>query len=260
MVSDVRFELTFFLVPNQVPLTRLGESEFKLGCGVMDSNHRSSAYETDGMTTSLTRKKLMINKYMNNYCTPLNLEFPLFDSDLNPMDFLKSLPVWRDNIHTNLAKAAHFQVDRDLLSNEVRQFFNDHEQNIFLCEVFYRLPGGKGRIHIDTGNGGDYSKINWVFGGGESYMHWYTPKDGYQNKEQLISPIATSFVSYEPSEVNLMYSAQLSKPSIVQVGVPHNVINGDQERFAVCMVFFDRRTRLRPTLTEARDIFKNYIT
>ena len=33
MVSDVRFELTFFSVPNGVPLTRLGESEFKLGCG-----------------------------------------------------------------------------------------------------------------------------------------------------------------------------------------------------------------------------------
>jgi hypothetical protein len=70
---------------------------------------------------------------MNNYCFPLNLEFPLFNSDLSPVDFLKSQPVWRDNIHTDPIKAKHFKIEYNLLSKDVQRFFHDHGQKITLC-------------------------------------------------------------------------------------------------------------------------------
>ena len=40
-------------------MTYVAMSIIKFGCGVMDSNQRSAAYETAGMTTSLTRNCLV---------------------------------------------------------------------------------------------------------------------------------------------------------------------------------------------------------
>jgi hypothetical protein len=116
-----------------------------------------------------------------------------------------------------------------------------------------------GGIHVDLKTPGDYAKINWVFGGEDSCMHWYTIKDEFKNKPASTSIVSTSYVSYTASEVNLVYSENFRKPSLLQVGVPHNVINGNQERFAVSMVFSDSKSGLRPTLAEAKEIFKHHL-
>ena len=46
VVSDVGFEPTFFLVPNQVPLTRLGESELSL---LKQNQHHKVKLNCDAM-------------------------------------------------------------------------------------------------------------------------------------------------------------------------------------------------------------------
>jgi len=84
------------------------------------------------MSTDLTS----LNNHMNNYCLPLNLDFPLFNSNLSSIDFLKSQPIWADNVNSNPAVAKHFRIDYDLLSNEMKQFFHSHDQKINLCEIF----------------------------------------------------------------------------------------------------------------------------
>ena len=201
---------------------------------------------------------------MNPYSIPLNFELPLFNTKLSPIDFLKSQPAWATNVKTNRRLASHFQLNwRIDLSHELKQFFLKHNQEIMVCEIFYRYPNIFSSIHSDNAQRGDYSKMNWILDGEDSEMHWYTINDKFRNKiepeTKNTSPINSYSITYKPAEVDLVYSENVRGPALVQVGTPHNVRNGNQERWCVSIVFRDRSLGRRPTMVEANEIFKQYL-
>jgi hypothetical protein len=200
---------------------------------------------------------------MISYSVPLDIDLPLFNTELNPLDFLKSQPAWADNIKIQPLLATHFTLNwRTNVSQPLQEFFYKHGQEIRLCEIFFRYPNTVSPIHSDTKNIGDYSKINWILGGEDSTMHWYVPNDKFYNKtteETKNKTLVNSHsIWYTPEEVDLVYSENIRGPAIVQVGTPHNITNGNQYRFCVSIVFRNAKNGARPTMTEATEIFKQY--
>jgi hypothetical protein len=205
---------------------------------------------------------------MNLYSTTLKFDLPLFKTNLTPVEFLKNHPLWEDSIKKNPNSMSHIKLDwQTNLSDQLNQFFLDHDLEIRLCEVLYKPPNAFSKIHIDGNDPSknDLTKINWVIGGEDSKMVWYDIKDSYYAKPLSDSLVKTSTsyaayaIVYIPEDVNEVYSENIRGPSLVQVGIPHNVITNSQARWCMSIIFRDLKLGRRPTMMEAREIFKQYL-
>jgi hypothetical protein len=185
---------------------------------------------------------------MNDYCVDLNLPMPLSESISDVVSFLKQY------------NKRHFQISKELISDELKTLFAEYNLGIRLVEIFYRSPDAVGNIHSDMKVIGDYSKLNWIYGGEGSSMNWYKINETYiGNTTTHTTDINSYALYYKDTEVDLLHSQSVGNPSLVQVGIPHNVINSDTDRFCISVVFEDMDTKQRPTFAEALDLFKNYI-
>ena len=144
------------------------------------------------------------------------------------------------------------------LNNEIFKFFDLLNLNLFLVEVFYKSPGDTGGIHVDVIIG-DFTKLNWVYGGGDSKMNWYKPFD---NKHIVLQKTTanTPYISYSRHQVEKIEDTIIKNPTLVQVGVPHDVSNVTEDRFCISFVFRDNITNRRLTMAESLERFKDYIS
>ena len=192
------------------------------------------------------------------YCIDLNIDLPLFNTNLPVIEFLKSQTAWADNVNIRPHLARHFKLETENLTTELQLFFIKHNLHIELVEIFYMYPNNIMGIHSDRHIPGDYSKLNWAFGGADSIMNWYKVKTGEMHKTNN-TPINSPSLVYVPNQVDLIHSQSVGQPSLVQVGCPHNVITKEQERFCVSIVFKHKLTRDRINMSDALDIFRDYI-
>lgn len=126
------------------------------------------------------------------------------------------------------------------------KLLDQHQLYIHLLELFYYPPSGKlssSDIHID-GSPADRGKINFIVGGPKSLMNWYKPKLEKQGDK---TTIGTSRVSYLKSEVDIVYSYPVTDLVLVQVGIPHNIINLGEERWCFSLVVIDKLTDKQAT-------------
>jgi hypothetical protein len=182
---------------------------------------------------------------MNNYCTYLNLPFPLFKESIDPLQFPKTI---------------HFTLNKDeVLNEELQNWFKLLKLEIFLVEVFYTPPNTIGTVHIDS-IGGDYTKLNWQFGGSNSVMNWYSINEQI-TPEYKITPIGSKYTRFEQHEVTKVHSQRIQNPSLIQVGKPHNIENFLEDRWVVSVVYKYSHIKhiVRPTWTESSSIFNEYL-
>jgi hypothetical protein len=160
----------------------------------------------------------------------------------------------------SMSKGRHTKLDYQLVfSDTIKDLFQSLNLEIILVEVFYSKPFLDARVHTDC-SGGDFTKINWIFGGENSSMHWYRPKvEKLSTNKTLKTLINTDFISYESYEVERIHSAQLIKPTLVQVGVPHSVTNNYNHRWCVSVVYINKLTGRRPTMEDSINIFKDFL-
>jgi hypothetical protein len=178
---------------------------------------------------------------MNNFCF-LNLKIPLFKEGITVNDLPK----------THIAI-----IDREKIINEnIFQFFKSLNLKISLVETFYKTPGATGSIHTDV-DGGDYTKLNWVFGGRESQMCWYKPKARVKKRISVTSA-NTRYLSFNALEVDEIERTPITGPVLVQVGIPHHIINVKESRYCVSFVFLNQNNQ-RLTMKESVNVFKDYI-
>jgi hypothetical protein len=201
---------------------------------------------------------------MNTYTIPLNFDLPLFKTNLSPVDFFKSHPVWQNDVKMNFRITTRFTLNAKIdLTKEINEFFLDHGQEIIWSEIFYKSSNMESKIHNDTKSLGDYSKIIWVFNGEDSKMNWYNIKDFHdaniKDNQVVHTSMGSKVIEYEPEEVDLVYSENVRGPSIIQVGIPHNIKTGNQDRWAFGISFVDYKLDRRPTFLEAKEIFKQYL-
>jgi hypothetical protein len=182
---------------------------------------------------------------MNQYCAYLNLPFPLFKEGVDPF---------------KLPKAKHFKLDKnEVLSDDLQNWFTVLKLEIFLVEVFYSPPNTIGTIHIDS-VGGDYTKLNWQFGGKDSTMNWYS-ENTKKARKKTFTPIGSNSISFNATDVTKIHSQSIQNPSLIQVGVPHNIENFLEDRWVVSVVFKYPITQhiIRPTWNKSVLLFKNYL-
>ena len=99
---------------------------------------------------------------MNKYYSKLNIDFYPLAENFNLFNQTQSQKVF--DIQNN-------SLDKFLNLN-LLDWLNYLRITIQHIECFYRRPYNKGLIHSDV-NGGDFTKINYIFGGKNSYMQWY---------------------------------------------------------------------------------------
>ena len=175
---------------------------------------------------------------MIKFCVELDFNFPI----------LKNIPLPRVR-HYQLASSA-------IINKEAIDIFYQKKVYVPLVEVFYSEPFFKSSIHID-GKGGDYVKLNVIRGGEGSVMSWYSIKP-HEKKESLINDIGAVYSNYSLDEVELRYSKSVNT-SCVQVGIPHGVINYEEERWCVGIVLRDINLGNRITMEQAVLLFDEYI-
>jgi len=178
---------------------------------------------------------------MNNFYF-LNLDIPLFKEGITVDDLPKS----------SISKLDQ----RKYLSDEIFKFFDSLNLNLFLVEVFYKSPGDTGGIHVDV-RIGDFTKLNWVYGGGDSKMNWYDPLVETYNIVQKTTA-NTSYISYSRHQVKKIEDTVIKNPTLVQVGVPHDVSNVTEDRFCISFVFLDKQNK-RLAMKESVELFQQYI-
>jgi hypothetical protein len=176
---------------------------------------------------------------MSVYCKSLNLTMsPL----INESDIVKQTE-------------RHVEVNINRINPVLHATLKLLGLRVSYAECFRLKPYQENNIHTDTVSG-DYIKINWIYGGKDSTMSWYIPNT-VSSKNLMLTATGTTYENYEPNEVTMVHRQQLHSPSLVQVGVPHDVQNYSELRYALSLVI--ARSDKRLTMDEALEIFRNYI-
>lgn len=181
---------------------------------------------------------------MNKYCVDVEFNMPCIVSDFDP---------------TIYKKRHHHSLDTNNFTPEFLELIDSLNLKITWAEIFYVRPSSikDYRVHTDS-TGGDYIKMNWIFGGRGSKMQWFDIKSGVV-KQPVKTVIDSFYFSYNSEEVSLAHGQPVRFPSIVQVGVPHNIYNPVEDRYCVSIMFRDKTTDDRITMEEAIQRFSKYI-
>jgi hypothetical protein len=92
--------------------------------------------------------------------------------------------------------------------------------------IFYTPPGNIQEPHIDGCDGYlDSVAMNWVIQSSGATMNWYRLKPGVNISKNATSVHYTPHTLYTNKELIWEYSHVVQWPSLVQIGVPHNVTN-----------------------------------
>jgi hypothetical protein len=173
----------------------------------------------------------------------LNLNIPLLEDGKSVEDISKK--------HISILNRNEF------LNKELLKFFDSLNLKITFAETFFKPAGHRGTIHVDS-LGGDYIKLNWIYGSGESQMCWYEIIDK-TDKSINITSTKTSSIQYTSNEVKEIERTKVYNPTIVQVGIPHNIIDVTEDRLCISLVPIHKFTSKRVTMTESIEIFKDYL-
>jgi hypothetical protein len=145
----------------------------------------------------------------------------------------------------------------DIINNDLFILMNRLDLEITDAEVFYVKPNITNTIHTDH-HGGDYVKLNYIYGGKDSYMAWY------RQKPEIIKNVdkTLDYVAFSLHEVELIEKQSILNlnSSIVQVGIPHNIINFEEPRYCFSISLCHKGGWLagRLKMDEAIKIFKPY--
>jgi hypothetical protein len=196
---------------------------------------------------------------MTDYCINLNL-------DIEPID---GVEVLQNCIKDN---TDYFSIHPFLILNSKYILFLA-KLGIVIghVEIFHSTPEMFTPLHSDVSRASftpkDMVKLNYVYGGKDSVMNWWSVNDGVNhivsiNAENNIvgfdaQPIKGESHAYKFEDLTWLYGSSIGHPGIVQVGIPHNVQNREEERYCLSIVLLKDGKRL--TMIEAKEIFAQYI-
>jgi hypothetical protein len=179
---------------------------------------------------------------MSDYCVYLNL-------NINPVTI----------DHNELKKNYQTPIDPKNINPDFINFLKNLGIKIRYVESFYSLPFARQGIHTDC-MGGDYVKINFIYGGHGSQMHWYKVKETSSTPPVVAKTlINTEYIPWKADMVDLVESDPLNYPSLVQAGCPHNVTTTDADRLCITVVLSDIITSNRCTMAEAKLKLQEFI-
>lgn len=193
---------------------------------------------------------------MNTFCVDLNIGIePL----ANP-DMLKNLD---KDLYMHVFPTVGYVNPAFIIFMNKLGVVVDHIE-IFYSHANYFTPIHRdvNKAPTDTENVYDFIKLNYLYGGKNSLMKWYKPLENVQPiNKQIPNNQNTVYVTsdgFRLNDIELLHEQAINFPSIVQVGIPHNVQNFDEDRYCLCVVLTKNGKRL--SMNNAIDIFKEYIS
>lgn len=150
-------------------------------------------------------------------------------------------------------KPMHLRPETASMVNEELIDFFLSKDIVLGSELFFLPPFINSTIHADSY--GDLIKFNWIFGGSGSVMNWWKPK---VERAVVYTEHNSPTIRYDKQEVELVHSAVVKQPSMVQVGIPHNVKNKKENRWCISLIPLDKKTNQRLTWDQGLTLFKDY--
>lgn len=139
----------------------------------------------------------------------------------------------------NPRELIQFAFDINLLPAALQQWLQDRGLRATYTMGFYTPPHRALPPHLDTWfeDACDVVKLNWQYGAPTSRMFWYKPRPqsialAYRNAG---SHIGTPYCQLDMRDLVLVESTRIGRPTVVNSGVPHSVINAtDEQRYVLC--------------------------
>lgn len=198
----------------------------------------------------LTAVHIKYKMNQNCYCADLKLDFEIEEFMLRTED-LCDIPAYGFK---------QFKVDHSSLDAKLVTFLKSMDIKISHAEAFYILPGKSMPIHVDSDVMDNHCKLNFVYGAPGSLMQWWKPLTINDPLPYQLTTIGTRYLKFEKDQCELVWTAQVGRPSIVNTGQPHNVINStDKPRKALSLVLYDLTKSQMLDWDDAIEKFKQYL-
>ena len=182
----------------------------------------------------------------NIFCIDLDLPVTIDLSDFNRILCTDFDPkIWN-----------HFHLAVD---NNLNEFLKKYKLEICHSEVFYTPPNTTSGIHIDQDTTSK-CKINYTFCASGSKMQWFKIKESATTP--LFNKTAVDTVSwcYTDDQCDLIYSSEVKKPSMVEVGTAHNIVNNTNEpRWCLSYMLWDSQKNMLSSWTDASKKLRDFI-
>lgn len=175
---------------------------------------------------------------------------------INFVDLDLNIYPLRDPRFARVLKSSHQKINISFINPHLIKYLKKFNIEIFHAVSFYSPPYYTQPIHRD-GLFTDLVKMNFVIGGTNSVMNWYTIKDN-ADPEPKKTRIGATYKEYELDQVEIIDTHTIKFPTLVQVGIPHNIINDYESRLCICLVLLNKSMNLL-TMKEALDAFKSVI-
>ena len=175
---------------------------------------------------------------MNTFCVNLNLDIPPLHSDIDINNFSKD--------YWNTIPLSY--INKNLISFLLQKGLDFPKMATFYSEGECSHP-----IHVDGDSISNLVRVNWVYGD-HHVMNWYSSN---VVKPYSIEKTDRAYVHYKPNEVELIHSQKVGCPSLVQTGVPHNVVNYYGSRRCISIALTHRQTKKSVTMDEALLLFND---
>jgi hypothetical protein len=143
-------------------------------------------------------------------------------------------------------------IDSKDINLKLYDFFKQYNLVLSGFGLFYKPAPNFTKPHTDC-EGGDYVKINYIYGGKDSKMIWYKTKDNIPIKESNTGKPGL-YIPYNFNEVEKIYEQTLSEYNIVQVGIPHTILNMIETRWCLTIVISHQSDRSRVTMRDIKNI------
>ena len=179
---------------------------------------------------------------MNNYCNKLN--FPNLNVDLTSHK--------KENRN-------QIRVPKDILGTDIKHVLDSVGVKVSWVEVFFLGKDADHTIHCDGHELDDKAKLNYIVGGKDSLMAWYSDVD--PNKiEKRTSPANTSYLAINADQITPSFSRTMDEGFyLVHVGMFHNVWNKHEDRYCLSACLLDSETNQRLTFQQLQIRFIYYI-
>ena len=177
---------------------------------------------------------------MNPFCVNLDLNIPPLQPNIDINNFFKD--------YWNTIPLSY--INSNLISLLLQKGLDFPKAATFYSEGECVHP-----IHLDGVSVSDMVKINWAYGDNHM-MNWYSSNI---DKSYQIGKTDRTYVHYRSDEVELVHSQKVGCPSIVQTGIPHNVVNYKGTRRCISIALSHRQSKKLVTMDEALHLF-NEIT
>lgn len=186
----------------------------------------------------------------NNYFAPLDFDFVL---DQSYLTCIQQDPSLAD-------KRGPFVMPEQYRDGRLIGLLAETNLTIRYSEIFHTFPWNDRSIHVDGPRLDDHAKINLVIGAPASAMTWYMPKEGLALPHVEFNSAGTRHLSYTADQCQLVYKTNIQGYALVNVGVPHNVLNQTPEhRWCISMQLGHKGTDTKITFGEARALLSRHI-